>query len=163
MHCDTELFFDALIFFIGNTKFNLSFVLFLLQCFGLVRLLAAFIPSSVLDLILDGRHLGLDFGKTWRAMLRVNLKVRLQVCQLVVELLQTWTWLMVFLAELNDMEVFATDIGNTYLEAKTAELVYIIARPEFGDLEGHVMIIYKALYGLTTSGLRWHERLADCL
>ena len=25
------------------------------------------------------------------------------------------------------------------------------------------MIIHKALYGLRSSGLRWHERLADCL
>jgi hypothetical protein len=40
---------------------------------------------------------------------------------------------------------------------------YIIAGPEFGQLEGHYLIIVKALYGLCTSGLRWHERFADCL
>ena len=32
-----------------------------------------------------------------------------------------------------------------------------------GDLEGHVLTMQNALYGLRTSGLRWHERLADCL
>ena len=32
---------------------------------------------------------------------------------------------------------------------------------EFGELEGHVFIIVKALYGLKSSGLRWHERFAD--
>ena len=37
------------------------------------------------------------------------------------------------------------------------------AGPEFGQLEGHYLIIVKALYGLRTSGLRWHERFADCL
>jgi hypothetical protein len=40
---------------------------------------------------------------------------------------------------------------------------YIIAGPEFGQLEGHYLIIIKALYGIQTSGLRWHERFADCL
>jgi len=70
---------------------------------------------------------------------------------------------MLFLAELNDLEVYATDIGNAYLEAKTQEKIYIIAGPEFGELEGHILIIRKALYGLRSSGKRWHERFADCL
>jgi len=65
--------------------------------------------------------------------------------------------LLVFLAELNDLDVWTTDIGNAYLEAETQEKVYIIAGPEFGDLEGHTLIIFKALYGLRTSGLCWHE------
>ena len=43
------------------------------------------------------------------------------------------------------------------------EKVYIVSGPEFGPLEGHNLIIIKALYGLRTSGLRWHERLANCL
>jgi hypothetical protein len=34
---------------------------------------------------------------------------------------------------------------------------------EFGDLAGHILIINKALYGLCSSGLRWHERFADTL
>ena len=65
--------------------------------------------------------------------------------------------LLTFLAELNDMEVWCTDIGNAYLESQTKEKVYIIAGPEFGDREGHVSIINKALYGLKSSGLRWSE------
>ena len=55
------------------------------------------------------------------------------------------------------------DVGSAYLEALTQEKVYIIAGPEFGPLEGHTLIIYKALYGLRSSGLRWHERMADVL
>jgi hypothetical protein len=70
---------------------------------------------------------------------------------------------LVFLAELNGLDTWATDIGNAYLEAETKERVYIIAGPEFGELEGHTLVIFKALYGLRTSGLRWHERFADCL
>jgi len=54
-------------------------------------------------------------------------------------------WLLVFLAELNDLDIWATNIGNAYLEAETQEKVYIIAGPEFGMLQGHMLIIVKAL------------------
>ena len=60
--------------------------------------------------------------------------------------------LVLFLAELNKLEVYSMDIGNAYLEAQTSEKVYIIAGPEFGEREGHTLIIFKALYGLRTSG-----------
>ena len=62
---------------------------------------------------------------------------------------------MLFLAELNKLEVWATDIGNAYLEAETKEKLYIIAGQEFGDLHGHILVIRKALYGLRSSGKRW--------
>ena len=68
--------------------------------------------------------------------------------------------IMLFLAELNQLETWATDIGNAYLEAKK---VYFIAGSEFGDLEGCTLLIYKSLYSLRTSGARWHENFADTL
>jgi len=71
--------------------------------------------------------------------------------------------MLAFLGELIGLEVWSTDIGNAYLETCTREKVYIIAGAEFGDREGHVLIISKALYGLHSSGLRWSERLADVL
>jgi hypothetical protein len=71
--------------------------------------------------------------------------------------------IVTFLVELNGLDLFATDICNAYLEAFTMERNYIIAGPKFGQLEGHNLIIVKALYGLRTSGLRWHECFADCL
>ena len=71
--------------------------------------------------------------------------------------------LVLFLAELNGMDAWSTDIGNAYLEAETSEKVYIIAGPEFGLLENHILVIHKALYGLRSSGARWHDRLSDCL
>jgi hypothetical protein len=40
--------------------------------------------------------------------------------------------LTLFLAELNNLELWSVHIGNAYLEAYTAEKVYIIAVPEFG-------------------------------
>ena len=42
-------------------------------------------------------------------------------------------WLLIFIAELNDLEIWSTDIGNAYLEATTNERVYIMAGPDFGD------------------------------
>ena len=47
--------------------------------------------------------------------------------------------------------------------AKTQEKVYIIAGSEFGPLEGHTLVIEKVLYRLRSSGLQWHEKLADSL
>lgn len=71
--------------------------------------------------------------------------------------------MVLFLAELNKLEVWGTDIGNAYLEAYTAEKLYIIAGREFGDWEGHALVISRALYRLRTSSLRWHERFAMVL
>ena len=71
--------------------------------------------------------------------------------------------LVVFLAELNGLDLMQADIGNAYLEAYTKEKVFFIAGPEFGELEGHVLVIRKALYGLRSSGARFHEKLADSL
>jgi len=71
--------------------------------------------------------------------------------------------LLAFIGELNDLKIWLTDIGNAYLETCTKEKVYIIAGPEFGDREGHVLIILKALHGLHSSGLRWSEHFADVL
>ena len=61
--------------------------------------------------------------------------------------------LIMFLGELNDLKIWQTEVGNAYLKATTKEKVYVIAGPEFGDLDDHVFIIVKALYGLKPSGL----------
>ena len=71
--------------------------------------------------------------------------------------------MIAFIAELNGLETWSTDIGSAYLEAETKEKVCIIAGPEFGELEGHLMIILKALYGLRSSGVCWHELLSSVL
>ena len=45
------------------------------------------------------------------------------------------------------MKVWAADICNAYLEATTKEKLYIVAGPEFEELQGHILVIHKALYG----------------
>ncbi|MEM1010203.1 MAG: reverse transcriptase domain-containing protein, partial [Myxococcota bacterium] len=71
--------------------------------------------------------------------------------------------LVTFLAELNGLELMAGDVGNAYLEAHTKEKVCFRAGPEFGELEGQIMVINKALYGLRSSGARFHEKFAATL
>ncbi len=71
--------------------------------------------------------------------------------------------IITFLAELNDLELWNTDIGNAYLESYTKEKVCFVAGPEFGKYEGHTMIILKAQYGLKTSGKCWHDKMHDTL
>lgn len=61
------------------------------------------------------------------------------------------------------MQLWSTDTGNACLEARTKEKLVIVAGGEFGPLEGHSLAAEKALCGLCTSGLRWHERFADCM
>ena len=64
---------------------------------------------------------------------------------------------------MNGLQSWGADIGNAPLEAFAKEKVHIEDRPEFGDLQGHNLIILKALFRLRASELRWHERLSDCL
>ena len=65
--------------------------------------------------------------------------------------------LVVFLGKLNNLDKRGADIGNAYREALTDEKLYIVAGPEFQELEGYFLIFLKALYGLKSSGNRWAE------
>ena len=71
--------------------------------------------------------------------------------------------MVVFLSQLNNLEIWGADVGNTYLEAYTDEKLCIIAGPEFKELQGHLLIMIKALYGTCSGGARWHDRLFDIL
>ena len=71
--------------------------------------------------------------------------------------------MVVFLSQLNDLEIWGADVGNAYLEAYTDEKLCIIAGPEFKELQGHLLIMIKALYGTHSGGARWYDRLFDIL
>jgi hypothetical protein len=68
-----------------------------------------------------------------------------------------------FAAVHNELKVIAADIGNAYLHAKTNEKLYTILNEEYGDLAGKVLVFNKGLYGLRSSGARFHEHLSDIL
>jgi hypothetical protein len=59
---------------------------------------------------------------------------------------------MIFTAKLNQLPIGNTNIGNTYLKAKTQEKVWSSSSP--GSHTDHHQGI---------GGLRWHEKFADCL
>ena len=61
------------------------------------------------------------------------------------------------------LEVWATDIGNAYLNGVNREKVYITGGEEFGELAGKSLIIEKSLYGLKTAAARFHENLSERL
>eukprot|EP00957_Ditylum_brightwellii_P004049 307605-Ditylum_brightwellii.AAC.1 len=56
------------------------------------------------------------------------------------------------------------DVGIAYVNAYTAEKVYAVAGPEFGEaLIGKIVMIKKALYWLVTSCACFHDHLSDTL
>ena len=71
--------------------------------------------------------------------------------------------LVIFLGKLNNFELWVADIGNAYLEAVTEKKLYIVAGPEFEDLEGYIFTFSKALYGLRSPGKRWADALYGIL
>jgi energy-converting hydrogenase Eha subunit B len=60
--------------------------------------------------------------------------------------------LVTLLSQINKLLLCGTDIENAYLQATTKKIVYIIGGPKFGALEGHTLVVYKALYGIRLSG-----------
>ena len=56
------------------------------------------------------------------------------------------------------MEVWGADIGNASLEATTKEKIFTVAGPEFEELQGHILVIHKALYSLEKF---WSEMVTE--
>ena len=71
--------------------------------------------------------------------------------------------MLLLLSELNNIPVWATGIGNTYLEAYTTEKLVISAGLKFGDQAGHLLIINKALHGLRKLEQPFNKLLGKCL
>ena len=57
-------------------------------------------------------------------------------------------------AILTQLQIVAADISSAYIQAFTIKKIYTIAGPEWSllGLEGTVLIVHKALYGLKASG-----------
>ena len=72
-------------------------------------------------------------------------------------------WLLDVIADAKDLKQLCGDVGNAFVNAYTNELVYCWAGPEFGDRQGSIIVIKKALYGLQSSAKRFHAHFADCL
>ena len=51
--------------------------------------------------------------------------------------------MVVFLSQLNDLEIWGADVGNAYLEAYTDPNLCIIVGPKFKELQVHLLIMIK--------------------
>ena len=67
------------------------------------------------------------------------------------------------IAALNDLQVKAGDVMNTYVIAPCSENIWTVLGKEFGKYQGKKAIIVRALYGLKSSGAAFHAHLADCM
>ena len=67
------------------------------------------------------------------------------------------------IAALNDLDILACDIQNSYLTALCREKIWKFVGPEFGEEEGTLMLVKMALYGLKSSGAAFLSKLAGVL
>jgi hypothetical protein len=67
-------------------------------------------------------------------------------------------------AALNDLDVWAADIRNAYLQAPSSQKDYVICGPEFGlENVGKRALIRQALYGGKTAGADFRNHLRECM
>ena len=65
---------------------------------------------------------------------------------------------------LNDLNVFAANIQNAYLQAPSSQKDYIICGPEFGvENIGQTALIHRALYGGMVAGRDFRNHLHSCM
>ena len=69
--------------------------------------------------------------------------------------------IILMVAALNELDIQGADIENAYLTTPCREKVWIRGGIEFGDLEGQVLIVEKALYELKSSGAAFRAFLAE--
>ena len=69
-----------------------------------------------------------------------------------------------FIAELNDLDIMAWDVGDSYLNEPCQENIWFAAGPEHGPGEtGNVVVVIRDLYGLNSSGASWRKMFAETL
>ena len=66
-------------------------------------------------------------------------------------------------ASLNELELKAGDVENSYITAPITEKVWTILGPEFDADAGKCAIIVRALYGLKSAGAAFRAHLADTM
>ena len=67
-------------------------------------------------------------------------------------------------AALNDLQVFAANIHNAYLQAPSSQKDYVVCGPEFGiENIGKVALIHRAFYGGKSAGRDFRNHLRSCM
>ena len=68
--------------------------------------------------------------------------------------------LLDMIAHRDSLTILHGDVGNAFITAKCLEEIHSTAGPEFGEREGAVVTINKALYGLRSSSRAYRETFA---
>ena len=71
--------------------------------------------------------------------------------------------ILLTIAALNEMDIFACDVNNAYLNAPCREKIWFEGGAECGEDRGKVLVVVRALYGLKSSGASWRKMMADSL
>ncbi|KAI2510964.1 Reverse transcriptase (RNA-dependent DNA polymerase) [Fragilaria crotonensis] len=71
--------------------------------------------------------------------------------------------LLDLIAHRDGLQILCGDIGNAFITADCLEKIYSRAGPEFGEREGSILILKKALYGLRSSSRAFRAHFADFL
>ena len=71
--------------------------------------------------------------------------------------------ILFLIAQVSGLDLMTADVGNAFPTAPVAEKVYAVAGAEFGDKQGSIVEIVKALYGLSGSSRAFADFLADLL
>ena len=71
--------------------------------------------------------------------------------------------ILLMVAALNGLDLQCADIQNAFLTAPNLERCYMQAGPEFGDEQGKIFIVRRALYGLKGSAASFRSHLANAL
>ena len=66
-------------------------------------------------------------------------------------------------AALNDLDIWACDVQNAYIQAPSSEKHYIVCGAEFGDHVGKRALIRRALYGGKSAGRDYWLHLRSCM
>ena len=68
--------------------------------------------------------------------------------------------ILLMIAALNDLDVQGCDAQNAFLTADNLEKHWLCAGPEFGEEEGSIFIVRKALYGLKSASASFRSFMA---
>ena len=63
----------------------------------------------------------------------------------------------------NDLNIFAGDIYNVYLNSEKKEKIFFYAVDKWRSNRGHIIIIRRALYGLNSYDLMWRNHISGVI
>ena len=71
--------------------------------------------------------------------------------------------ILFLLAAMNQLEVLMVDISCAFLQSNCKEKIYTVDGKEWGEDEGKILVLLKAVYGLKSCGSAWYEEFATAL